>query len=275
MDTRCSLAIDLISDLLEQRTGLLFHGERRTRLEDHVETVCREQDVLGAEQLFSLLRDRSERGRALFAQLVSEATINHTAFFREMGGYAHLDTIVPQLAHEPEVRVWSAASASGEELYTLVMLLAERVGFSDLRARWRFLGTDINPAVVAVAERGVYSADRALGVPDELRSRYFDHSGRDGVRVADSVRSLCTFRQLNLMHAPYPFKRSFHLVFCRNVLYYFGPDSQQSVLKSIHDVTDTNGWLVTGVSETIDALSTPWQRKTMCLYSRTKHSGGA
>jgi len=275
MHRRCShVALDLISELLERRTGLLFHGERRERLETHVTNICADRALEGAEQLFSLLHGRDRRGRALFAQLVEEATVNHTAFFREMGGFSHLDDLLPRLADQPEVRVWSAASATGEELYTLVLLLAERVGFAELEARWRFLGTDINPSVVASAEGGVYSEERALGVPVDLRARYFEAVGKSQYRISSRVRSLCTFRQFNLTRAPYPFKRGFHLVFCRNVLYYFCHSVQERVLTSIHAATDRGGWLVTGVSETIGQLETPWVRRGMCLYSRSGEVGG-
>jgi len=270
MHRRCSqVALDLISELLERRTGLTFHGERRERLETHVANICADRALNGAEQLSALLHGRDVQGRALFAQLVEEATVNHTAFFREMGGFSHLDDLLPRLADEPEVRVWSAASATGEELYTLVILLAERVGFAELRDRWRFLGTDINPSVVARAERGIYSQERAMGVPAELRARYFEDVGQARYRISAQVRSLCTFRQFNLTRAPYPFKRGFHLVFCRNILYYFGHSVQERVLTSIHAATDRRGWLVTGVSETIEQLETPWVRRGMCLYSRS------
>ncbi|MBV1862360.1 MAG: protein-glutamate O-methyltransferase CheR [Nannocystaceae bacterium] len=270
MHRPCShLAIDLISELLERRTGLLFQGERRERLETHVTSICEDRGVQGAEELFALLHDRDVEGRALFAQLVEEATVNHTAFFREMAGFSHIPKLLPQLADEPEVRVWSAASATGEELYTLVLLLAELLGFAELRTRWKFLGTDINPSVIAQAEQGVYTEGRVMGVPPELRNRYFDRVGDVQYRISPQVRSLCTFRQFNLARAPYPFKRGFHLVFCRNVLYYFCHSVQERVLNSIHAATDERGWLVTGVSETIDQLETPWERKAMCLYRRT------
>jgi chemotaxis protein methyltransferase CheR len=267
MDTRSSqLALDLISEYLERRTGLLLGGERRAQLEANVANLCREHRV-GPEQLFTLLRDGSEHGRKVFGELVQEATVNHTAFFREMKVFSHLDRVIDRLAEEPEVRVWSAASATGEELYTTVMVLAERLGFTAVQERWRFLGTDINPAVVSHAERGVYNPDRVDGVPADLRERYFDTVSDGRYRVCSAVRSLCTFRTLNLIQAPYPFQRRFHLVFCRHVLYYFGAETQARVLRSIHAATDPAGALVTGVSETIEELDVPWVRQEMCLYS--------
>ena len=210
---------------------------------------------------------RHERGAV--NALIEALTTNHTGFYREVHSYHRfIQRVVPTLPRQSPIRVWSAASSSGEELYTLAFFLIDTFGLERVASQWQLLGTDINDQVIQTAERGVYSRARVERIPQETRERYLHQQPNGSYQIHETVRKLCVFRRLNLLKTTYPFENTFHVIFCRNVLYYFTPATQVMVLRSLHRVAHEGGWLLTGVSESIQHLDTPWQTDSQGLHRR-------
>ncbi len=183
-------------------------------------------------------------------------TINETSFFRDCRPFDLLRTeLFPQLIEARRrtraLRIWSAACATGQEAYSLAMLLLEHF---PLLTAWNIVieGTDINSEVIERAQAGRYHRiEINRGLPARLVVRYFDHIGEDWI-VKPEVRKLCHFRQANLCGPSLPFARStdrFDLIFLRNVMLYFSQQTRRTLLAGIHRLLPPDGILFLGASE--------------------------
>jgi chemotaxis protein methyltransferase CheR len=209
------------------------------------------------EQVFDEVLSATLRGdREVISKLAEATSTNHTAFFREPETFHALAReILPSLPRGEALRLWSAAASSGEESYSMA-IVADRVLGEDA-SRVRILGTDISERQLRVAEHAVYAREAVAVVPDGLRSA-FVHADELHVRVASHIRQRCVFRRLNLVAQPWPFAKQFHVIFLRNVLYYFDPQVRRQIIEACYDVAAPQGWLVLGLSEPLLDLQTRW-----------------
>jgi chemotaxis protein methyltransferase CheR len=206
----------------------------------------------------------------LAREVACAVSTNHSYFFREEKVVQFLkEQILPTLPAEGKWRLWSAASASGEEAYTLAIILAEALGPEQARKKVSILGTDIDRSVLERAEHGVYNELSLEKVPLHLRRRYFHSVGSGKWYIDSALKQMCIFRQLNLMSAPWPFRNDFHVILCRNVLYYFDPEHQRDLTERLYDVTVPSGWLITSVTEPVQILKTRWQPVASGVYCKT------
>lgn len=249
-------AYESIRSWLSARSGIHYGDEKRELLLQRLSRVQRAFSYNDLDQLaHNLLVDPVSE---VELAVISAASTNHTYFFREIEILTNFrNNILPLLRDRREIRIWSAACSSGEEAYTIAMLIAEALGEEALR-RTTILGTDISAPVIERAELGIVSDRQVSKVPDDLRVKYFKPVGFDQYQIADVIRRPCTFRRMNLQATPYPFQNQFQVVFARNVLYYFDVRSQADTLLAIHAVTEPGGWLITSVTESIRDLGTPW-----------------
>lgn len=243
---------------------------------DHKSDLLR-QRLLRVQRRFGC-PDLNEMARRLDTSLdqdlqlavMDAASTNHTYFFREPEVLDYFrDHILPRLGQRPEMRMWSAAASSGDEAYTVAIIVAETLGPEAL-ARLSILGTDISARVVERAEAGIYGPRHAGPTPPALREKYFSPMGEDQFRIAPDLRRACTFRRMNLKATPYPFRKPFQAVFCRNVLYYFERHDQVATLDAIYEVTEPGGWLITSVTENVRDLGSRWSPVTTGIYRRVE-----
>jgi chemotaxis protein methyltransferase CheR len=215
-------------------------------------------------------RQLHEQGSSQLAvHVVCAVSTHHTFFFRELEVLQQIQTtILPQLPRDETLRIWSAAAASGEEAYTLGILLTEALRQKHVLQQVAILGTDISHPMIEQAEHGVYDPGRMELVPPDLFKRYFEPVGLGQWRVATALKQLCTFRRMNLQSMPWPFKTPFHVIVCRNVLYYFDVPQQKRLVEEMYDWTIPGGWLVTSVTETLSGLSTRWCKVQVGLFRK-------
>ncbi len=193
-------------------------------------------------------------------EFINCLTTNKTDFFREPHHFDFLrDTVIPQLraSGRKRLRLWCAASSTGEEPYTLAMTLREHCPASE---GWdaRILASDIDTSVLAHAERGVYDLDRAGDIPPAMLHKYFLRgTGAKAGKISarPELRELLTFRQINLIEEPWPIRAQFDVIFCRNVVIYFDRDTQHKLLTRFAAQLDPNGFLFLGHSENIHWLA--------------------
>jgi chemotaxis protein methyltransferase CheR len=193
-------------------------------------------------------------------QMVDAITTNHTQFFREMKHFDFLEQVgLPQvmsLAGKNEyIRVWSAASSSGEEPYSLAIFLSEHL---TAKGRpWRIDATDISTKILDKAKLGVYSEDRVSEIRHDWLRKYFQKGTKkwEGhYRVKESLRQMVHYQNLNLLQERYPFSESFHIIFCRNVMIYFDRETQQELLPRLVKFLCPGGYLMIGHSESLTAI---------------------
>ncbi len=193
--------------------------------------------------------------------LLDAISTNFTSFFREK---QHFDTlqseIVPAIMARKKVRTdglrfWSAGCSSGEEPYSIAIALLETM---DNRSEcpWTLLATDISTKVLEVAASGIYPKERIQSVPMNLVKKYFlkgENRWKDYVKVKDDVKRHIHFHRLNLME-PFPFKKSFNCIFCRNVMIYFDKKTQASLANRFYECLEKGGYFVIGHSESLTGV---------------------
>jgi chemotaxis protein methyltransferase CheR len=219
--------------------------------ETRLSKLLRNQGMTQLEELVDHLRLRKN---ATLERAVAEAmTINETSFFRDGRPFELLRTeMLPALIDARRasrtMRFWSAACSTGQEGYSLAMLLREHF---PMLVGWniRIEGTDICHEVVDRAQRGLYHRiEMNRGLPARHVVRYFDHIGEDWIAKPE-IRQLCNFRQANLCQPPLPFHDRFDVIFLRNVMLYFSHDTRRALLAGIHRLLAPDGVLFLGSAE--------------------------
>jgi len=191
--------------------------------------------------------------------LVRAITVNHTYFFREQ---AQLDALVAEARLREGPTIWSAASSSGEEAYSLAILLLE-AGLE----RFRIVASDINARVLDEMHRGVYAAPRLSGLPRHLRLKYFLREGEETWRVRPEIRRRLSVKRINLMEEP-RFHRPFDFIVCRNVFIYFDDRTRAKVLASLLANLAPGGLLVLGLTEGLLTVPAELERVGQSIYRR-------
>nr|WP_205518613.1 protein-glutamate O-methyltransferase CheR [Pseudotabrizicola algicola] len=247
---------EAIRSWLEQRCAIHYPEHKRDLLRQRLQRV---QRAFGLPMLHDLARKVTlEQTHDVQLAVIHVASTNHTYFYREKDVLEFFRReVLPLLATRNEIRLWSAACSTGDEVYTLAIMIAETLGMDALR-RTHILGTDISAPVIEQAETGVYSARHLEQVPSFIRQKYMRPVGIEQFQIVPEILAACTFRRMNLKTPDLPFRKPFQAVFCRNVLYYFAVEDQINVVNSIARVTEPGGWLFTSVTESVRDLSSLW-----------------
>ncbi len=197
----------------------------------------------------------SGREEAELQLMVDLLTTNETYFFREAKHFEFLaQTIVPQHPPGRSFDVWSAASSTGEEIYTIAMVLAETMG---IKSQWSVTGSDINKSVLAVAERGLYWLDRTRGLPPEYLRKYCLKGVKENEGsfiIMPELRHHTRFMQVNLNTA-LPGLGKFHVIFLRNVMIYFDAETKRQVVERLARHLHPGGYLIIGHSESLNGIT--------------------
>ena len=248
-------------------TGLHFGERKQFVLYRRLQSLCWKLGIPNLEEMDRKLKEPITSHLAV--EIACAVSTNHTFFFRESETLNKIQELVlPQLPPDEVWRIWSAASASGEEAYTVAILLAEALGLRHAQQRVAILGTDISHTMIDQAEHGVYGEGKTDSVPRHLLKRYFQPIGLNQWRVISDLKQMCTFRRMNLQSTPFPFQNPFHIVLCRNVLYYFDVAHQEQLVENLYDSAVPGGWLITSVTETLYGLNTRWQKVDAGIFRK-------
>ncbi|HEY6447027.1 MAG TPA: protein-glutamate O-methyltransferase CheR [Acidobacteriaceae bacterium] len=273
-DTLSARDFARLSDLVHAETGIRLRAEKKTMLEGRLRGRLRALDFDSYKTYCAWLLEREGFAREKTA-FIDAVTTNKTDFFREPRHFDLLaQTVLPDLqesAAERPLLVWSAACSSGEEPYTLAMVLSEYAE-SHPGLQFRLLATDICTEVLAKAELGVYASHTAEAISPELRRKYLMRSripGSDRVRIVPELRRLVEFRRLNLMESDYALAHQADAIFCRNVLIYFDRATQEAVLRRLSHCLRPHGYLFVGHSETLHSMDLPLAAVAPALYRKT------
>lgn len=265
-----------ISEMLRARVGISLSDKKQGLLTARLGSMMR---TLGYTS-YGELADQLERDPdgPLFIELVNRLSTNHTYFDREPSHFTFLaQELVPRWEQEliqrkrKRVRIWSAAASSGEEPYNLAMTIADQS--EEVRAATRILGTDIAVSALEKADQGIYHEKELAKLAQSRRRAHFEHTPH-GERVMQRIRDMVVFRRLNLVRDTYPFRNTFDLIFCRNVLIYFDEGLQRNVVNAMMRYLAVGGHLVVGHSETLDRGSFGLQYRRPGVYQRIGDSKG-
>ena len=246
----------LIKNLVYDKFGIHLGNRRKALVSGRLNKVVKKNGFNNFKTYFNYVVN-DNTGEALNT-LINRISTNHTYFYREK---VHLDfmirTVFPELSgslinkNSKNIRIWSCGCASGEETYTLAMLLYEFFGFE--RSLWELgvLGTDISEEALENASSGVYRKENISRLPVSLKHKYFKILNKENWQVIDEVKNLVLFRRMNLMNAIFPFKHKFHAIFCRNVMIYFDQPTRDILINKLYRVMEPKGYLFVGLSESL------------------------
>ncbi|MFT3785578.1 MAG: protein-glutamate O-methyltransferase [Tepidisphaeraceae bacterium] len=220
----------------------------------------------------------NDRDSDEFVELIDALSTNLTSFFRENQHFDYLQqTLLPDIVRRSggtkRIRAWSAACSSGEEPYTISLVLSETLEKLNARQGWdvKLLATDISTRVLRKAVAGAYELERVKTVPPALRGKYFEPrriGGDDHLLVKPELRNLIVFNRLNLMET-WPFTGPFDFIFCRNVMIYFDKATQERLVNRFYDVLAPGGVLFTGHSESLTGVNHKFKFVQATIYQKS------
>ncbi|MBS3820353.1 MAG: chemotaxis protein CheR [Planctomycetes bacterium] len=242
-----------ISELVKRLTGINLHAGKKELVKARLAKRTRQLKLGSLEEYIGFVRN-DKSGRELVSMLDALST-NLTFFFREPAHFNFLkDRILPDIKgrNTKRLRIWSAGCSSGEEPYSIAILLNECIPDLD---RWdaKILATDLSTRVLSIAMRGEYAKQRFRDTPGQLVQRYFDvvqTSPSKIYRTGPRIRKIVHFARLNLVE-PWPMKGPFDVMFCRNVMIYFDKPTQNRLVKRYYDLLAPGGHLFLGHSESL------------------------
>ncbi|MDP6343103.1 MAG: protein-glutamate O-methyltransferase [Alphaproteobacteria bacterium] len=242
----------LLADLLKERSGLALNEDKTYLLESRLAPVARKHGLTGLDDLVGEIR--SKRPEGLIHAVTEAMTTNESFFFRDTTPFDVFEKVVmPEFlqsrAGAKRLRIWSAACSTGQEPYSLAMVLKEMAA---KLADWRIeiVGTDISGEVLEKAKVGIYSQfEVQRGLPIQLLMKYFAQVN-ELWQVDAALRAMVSYREFNLLKDLKPLGK-FDVVFCRNVLIYFDQATKAQVLKGISEILTDDGCLFMGAAETV------------------------
>jgi chemotaxis protein methyltransferase CheR len=250
------LDYEYLRKLLKERSGLMLSADKQYLVESRLTPLVRKAGLASLGELVAKVRSNNER---LIVDVVEAMTTNESFFYRDKIPFDHFrDAIVPGLmaarAKVRRLRIWCAAASTGQEPYSLAMLLQEEA--AKLQG-WniQILGTDLSNEALERARSGIYThfeVQRGLSIQRLIR--FFEKQG-ELWQIKSDIRSMVQYRNFNLLQDPRPLGR-FDVVFCRNVLIYFDPPTKTRVLKAISTTMDRDGILLLGGAETVFGVTT-------------------
>ncbi len=260
-------------DLIQQRFGINLTEQKRSLLVGRLQKLMRTRGFSAFQQYIDFLKsDKSEQG---LSELVDLISTNHTYFNREKDHFDYfydtaLPTVIERLKQQNrrDLRIWCAGSSTGEEPYTLVMLIMEYLGADYKNWDAGILATDISDRALTAARAGVYPRDRVDQLPAKLRNKYFTPAANGQLAVSAQVKREATYRRFNLMNTSFPFKNPFQIIFCRNVMIYFDQPTRDALVARFHRSTEPGGYLFIGHSETLGREQTIYKYLQPALYQK-------
>ena len=270
-------SFQIIADLLEARTGQHLTESRRWRVNSALAGIFRAHGISNVDQLVCLLAAPPPRGPDSpdLAQEVVEALLNNeTYFFRES---KHFDFLRQQAlaarGRTAMFRVWSAASSSGEEAYSIAMVLADLCASGHVADNWSVVGTDISEKVLRHAVTGIFPLSRLQRVSPQRLKRYClrgDDEAEGLVKMNAHLTSHVQFGQLNLCE-PIDLPGIFDFIFLRNVMIYFDQDTKRQVVDAVLSKLRPGGLFFTGMAEGRLSCQTPLQPLASGVYRKPTH----
>jgi chemotaxis protein methyltransferase CheR len=251
----------LMRDQIYKRTGMWFADNSKYLLQKRLSPRARELNFDSFQKYFYFLQ-YDPRADAEFDQIYDLVTTNETYFFREPAQLAAFaEEIIPEILERKrttKIRIWSAGCSSGEEPYSIAMLLSE-AGYYD-RAVFEIFASDINQQVLAKARRGHYRESAFRATDATLREKYFTRIDDGSWRIHDDIRNRVSFGRLNLYdEGRVSLLGNLDVIFCRNVIIYFDDQSKRVVVSNFYKRLLDSGYLLLGHSESLISLSTQFK----------------
>lgn len=225
----------------------------------------------GMKSFSQYLESIKKNNKEEITMLINKLTTNYTYFYREESHFKYLkDFILPFEEKNNKLKIlniWSAGCSSGEEPYTLAMVIDDYFKFTGLQWKIQILASDISENVLSKAREGIYTEEAIKNLPESYKKRYFQKTNDGKYQVVPEIKKYVTFKVFNLME-PIAAKNKFDVIFCRNVMIYFNAETKMNIVNKFYDATKPGGYLMIGHAETIQRNKSKYLYINPAIYKK-------
>lgn len=258
-----------LSELIKGNYGINL-STKKNLVEGRLSNMLADRGINSFTDYLAFLQQDATKSE--ITNLVNKITTNHTFFMREKNHFEYFSKVIlPYLEHnaqDKDLRIWSAGCSSGEEPYTLAMLIADYFGSRKVLWDTKILATDISIKVLEMAQTGVYAAEAVDALPSSWKMNYLDAMDAERVQIKQELKKEVIFRTFNLMDDSFPFKKKFHTIFCRNVMIYFDARTKRDLVNKFYECTEPGGYLFIGHSESLNREETRYRYIMPAVYRK-------
>ena len=258
------------SEYIKANYGINLKDEKKILVTGRLQKILQEKGYRNFTEYYdSLIADRN--GEAVIL-MINKITTNHTFFMREADHFDYLRSkVLPELKgaiRDRDLRIWCAASSTGEEPYTLAIILDEFFGKEKYLWDTKLLATDLSENALRIAMNGVYSNEKLEALSRQWVSNYFKKKDLDSWMVQDELKKEVIFRKFNLMEPVFPFRKKFHVIFCRNVMIYFDDMTRRELVQKFYEILEDGGYLFVGHSESVNRAESNFKYIMPSVYQK-------
>lgn len=260
---------NLIRTYIKQKYGINLGDEKKSLVYSRLRNVLSDLQLENFSEYYDyLVNDKTGKASIVF---IDKMTTNHTYFMREVDHFYYFrDTVLPYLEENvknKDLRVWCAGCSSGEEAYTLEIMMNDYFkGKSDWDTE--LLATDISTNVLKKALDGIYSKEQIKPLDERWKKEYFEDVDAENVRVSQSIKNKITYRKFNLMEGKFPFKKKFQVIFCRNVMIYFDNETRSKLVEKFYEASEEGAYFFIGHSESLNNTNTKYKYIMPAVYRK-------
>jgi len=260
----------ILSEYIKKHYGINLKDEKKILITGRLQNILLEKNCNNFTEYYeTLMADKS--GEAIIS-MINKITTNHTFFMREAD---HFDffrkKVLPEMREnivDNDFRIWCAASSTGEEPYTLAILLDEFFGKEKVWWDTKVLATDLSEHALGIAIEGIYSNDKISVLPEKWKQQYFKKYDADNWMICENMKEEVIYRKFNLMEKTFPFKKKFHVIFCRNVMIYFDNETRINLVQKFYDSLENGGYLFVGHSESVNRAESNFLHVMPSVYQK-------
>ena len=260
---------DAYRKLVYEQSGIAIKNGKESLVSARVQKRMRALNIAGQREYLKYVQN-DKTGNEMI-HLLDVISTNTTHFFREADHFDFIQMAMKRWIEKGQTRFrhWCCASSSGEEPYTLAMILSQLAEGHNLDQR--ILATDISTTILERAQAGIYEEQKIGDIPKLLRQKYFDKRNTargEAYQVKKSLRDMVLFKRLNLSKPPFPMKGPLDIVLCRNVMIYFDDDVRTALINDVHRLLKPEGFLIVGKSEGLVRLDIPFKMVSPSIYMK-------
>lgn len=258
------------ADYIKANYGIHLKEEKKSILIGRHNNVLAQLNMNNFSEYYDyIVSDKS--GKAVVT-LIDRITTNHTFFMREANHFNYFrGKVLPYLesnVRDKDLCILSAGCSSGEERYTLAMIIDEYFGKEKTWWDSKILATDISSKVLEKAARGIYRSDEVSVLPSSWKLNYLRKLDGDNYAFTDKIRNEVIFRKFNLIEKNFPFKKKFHVIFCRNVMIYFDEKTKRELVNKFYEHMEYGGYLFIGHSESLNRETSRFKYIMPAVYRK-------
>lgn len=259
-----------LADYIKENYGINLKNEKRALVTSRLYNVLLQNKFNNYTDYLKYIS--SDGTGEATKTLIDKITTNHTYFMREADHFNYFhDKVLPYListVRDKDLRIWSAGCSTGEEPSTLAMILDEFFGTDKTMWDTKILATDISSKALGIAAKGIYENESISPLPAHWKLNYFKKIDNEKSILVDKIRNEIIYRKFNLMKEVFPFKKKFHVIFCRNVMIYFDNLTKDELIARFYDMTEPGGYLFIGHSEFLNREKTQYKYVLPAVYRK-------